>query len=178
MKRQSKCLPAGLARALCLATLAAACGPAPDHVAAGGQGDTVVVTDQPPPAPPAGPKVALGFATELPAGDYSGQSEAAISETPSLWVVADWSGVTGDQSEQLELIAPEGSSYYAAEIPFADTNTSLVHSAALADGTRRVAFQLLIWGTTIESYDEVGTWTARATLAGGSAGGQAAVVLR
>jgi len=176
MTRLSRCLPSGLAPALFLAILVAACGPAPDHIAAGGEAGTAVDSSQTPPA--AGPAVALGFAAELPAGDYTSAAEATIADTPSLWVVADWSGVTADQSEQLQLIAPDSTSYYEAEIPFADTNTSLVYSAALADGTRRVAFQLLIWGTTIESFDEVGSWTAKATLVGGSAGGQATVVLR
>jgi hypothetical protein len=139
---------------------------------------TVTPTDPPAVPPAAGPALALGFAAELPAGAYAPASEAAIADTPSLWVVADWSGVTADQSERLVLFSPEGSVYYALEIPLADTDTSLVHVAALADGTRRAAFQLLVWGTTIQSYDDVGTWTAQATLTGGTVAGQATVVLR
>ena len=176
MTPKSMSLRAGLAPALVLASLVAACGSSADHLAVGSDGGAVVDTGQPPPV--AGPAVALGFATELPAGDYTPAAEAAIADTPSLWVVADWSGVTPDQSERLELVSPEGSVYYAQEIPFADTDTSLVHAAALPDGTRRAAFQLLIWGTTIESYADVGTWTARATLVGGSASAEASVVLR
>jgi hypothetical protein len=60
----------------------------------------------------------------------------------------------------------------------ADADTSLTHVAALTDGTRRVAFKLLIWGTTIETYADVGTWTARASLVGGGASTTATFVLR
>ena len=50
--------------------------------------------------------------------------------------------------------------------------------AALPDGTRRAAFQFLIWGTTIESYAETGTWTAAVTLLSDGTSGQASLDLR
>ncbi len=139
-------------------------------------------TDPPPPTNPpvvpAEPAVTVGFAAELPADSFVSLADVSIADTAYLWVVADWSGVAADQAERLELVSPEGSAYYTLEIPFADADTSLTHVAGLADGTRRVAFKLCIWGTTIATYYDVGTWTARASLVGGSASTTATFVLR
>jgi hypothetical protein len=166
--------PRGAALALLAAALLAGCGGA-----ASPGGEDPAVTDPvvtPPPPPP--PAVAVAFAAALPAGDFAPAGEAAIASTPALWVVADWTGATADQVERLVLTSPLGSVYYAVEIPLAETDGSLVHVAVLPDGTRRAAFQLLIWGTEIETFAEVGTWTAAATLLGDGTAGAATVVLR
>jgi hypothetical protein len=44
---------------------------------------------------------------------------------------------------RLTLVSPGGTVYYATQIPFADTSTSLVRAWAMPDGTRRVVFKLL-----------------------------------
>jgi hypothetical protein len=122
--------------------------------------------------------VAVAFAAALPEDGFTPASEAAIASTPALWVVADWTGATADQAERLVLTSPLGSVYYAVEIPLVETDSSLVHVAVLPDGTRRAAFKLLIWGTEIEGFAELGTWTAAATLLGEGTSGAATVVLR
>lgn len=119
-----------------------------------------------PASPP--PAVAVAFAAALPDGTFTPLGETLIDSSAAVYVIADWTGVSDDQSERLTLTSPEGSVYYATTIALADQTTSLVRSWALPDGTRRVAFKLLIWGTTIETYGEVGTWTAKVALVNGS----------
>jgi hypothetical protein len=173
MKRtdwRSGAWPRGAALGLLAAALLAGCGggASPD-------GADPAVVDPPVPPPPA---VAVAFAAALPEGDFTPVAEAAITTTPALWVVADWTGTSADQVERLVLTSPLGSVYYAVEIPLADSDGSLVRVAALPDGTRRATFELLIWGTEIETYAELGTWTAAVTLLGDGAAGAAEVVLR
>jgi hypothetical protein len=154
--------------AVSLTLLLAACGGAGgEPTSAGGAVDT-----------PPSPGVAVAFAAALPEGVFDPTVEADIASTPALWVVADWTGVSQEQSERLVLTSPGGTLYYAQEIPFADTDTSLVHVAALSDGTRRVVFKFLIWGTEIETFAEAGTWIATATLVDDAATGSGNVVLR
>ncbi len=165
--------PRGAALALLAAALLAGCGGAGSGASA--EGEDPAVTD--PVVPPA-PAVAVAFAAALPPGDFVPAVEAAIGSTPALWVVADWTGATAGQVERLVLTSPLGSVYYAVEIPLVESEGSLVRVALLPDGTRRATFQLLIWGTEIETYAETGTWTAAVTLLGEGTTGAAEVVLR
>jgi hypothetical protein len=131
------------------------------------------------PAPTASvPSVKMNFAAVLPDGAFKPLKRAQIRSTAAVWVVADWTGVTADESERLTLWSPSGTVYYATEIPCTDGATSLFSSWTLADGTRRVAFKLLIWGTSIESFDDVGTWTATAELLDGSTTASATLELK
>lgn len=180
--------PTGAALALLLVgLLLPACAGTASAAADGGQGSTAgnatsptadPVADPVTPPAPDGPAVAVAFADALPSAAFTPTADAAIASTARLYAVADWTGVTADQSERLDLVSPQGSSYYALEIPFAETSTSLVSVAVLADGTRRVVFELIVWGSTIESFAQVGAWTANVTLVNGTAAGSATVVLR
>jgi hypothetical protein len=169
--------PRGAALALLAAVLLAGCGGAGSGAAPAGE-DPAVTDPVVPPVSPPSPAVAVAFAAALPEDGFTPASEAAIASTPALWVVADWTGATADQAERLVLTSPLGSVYYAVEIPLVETDSSLVHVAVLPDGTRRAAFKLLIWGTEIEGFAELGTWTAAATLLGEGTSGAATVVLR
>ena len=125
-----------------------------------------------------GPTVAVAWANALPAGPFTPVVAADIASAPALYVVADWTGVSTGQVERLALVSPEGSLYYELDIPLADTSTTLVHVSTMPDGTVRAVFELLVWGTPIDLYGDVGTWTATAKLVGDSTTGSAAVVLR
>lgn len=127
---------------------------------------------------PSQPSVAVAFAAAVPGDAFIPLIEAFIDSSAAVYVITDWTGVTVDQAERLKLVSPDGSVYYATQISFADAATSLVGAWAMPDGTRRVAFKLLIWGTTIESYWQVGTWTATADLVDGGASGTATLELR
>jgi len=130
------------------------------------------------PAQPAVPAVKVAFAADLPDGAFTALDQASIADASAIYVVADWTGVTADQFERLALTSPEGTVYYATSIALADGATSLTQAWGLDDGTRRVTFKLLIWGTPIESYQDVGTWTATVKLLDGTAGGTATFELR
>jgi len=125
-----------------------------------------------------GPAVAVAWTNALPAGRFTPVVGADIASTPALYAVADWTGVSAGQVERLELVSPDGSLYYALDIPLSDTSTSLVHVSTLPDTTVRAVYELVVWGTPIDLYNQVGTWTATAKLEGGDTVASATVVLR
>lgn len=133
---------------------------------------------EPAPVEPAGPTLSVAFASTLPEGEFSPLEVALLDSTPSVYVVADWTGVADDQIERLTLTDPDGAVYHARNIALNAATTSLVRAWTLPDGTRRVTFKLLIRGTTIETYGQVGTWTAKVALVGGSLSGTAALELQ
>ncbi len=170
MNRGNKRFTAGSTLALILSgTLLLACGGAEESSYAL---DDLADGKKPPPT-----SVRLAFADSIPTGAFTPLTQAYIDSTPAVYVVADWTSVTTAQSEHQNLISPEGSLYYGTDISFADQSTSLVTSFALPDGTRRVVFKLLIWGTTIESYHDSGTWTANVNLVNGTVTGTTTIEL-
>lgn len=133
------------------------------------------VTETPAPATPA---VAVTFAVQGEDGTLRPATSASIVTNRAVYVVADWSGVATDQSEQLELMAPTG------DLPFFSTTFALTPGdgvpasvQVLAGGTVRAAYRIGIWGTSIAQYQRTGTWTARVQLPDGSVAGAATIAL-
>ncbi len=128
------------------------------------------------PVQPVVPALKVAFAAELPQGDFAALERTSISSI-AVYVVADWTGVGADETERLKLVAPSGAVYSTTNLSLADGSTSLVDSWVLPDGTRRVAYKVLIRGTTIEQYNQVGAWTASVKLVGGDLVGTATLTL-
>jgi hypothetical protein len=131
-------------------------------------------------APPADPAATLAF-TLAPAGaDPAPVAELEIATTPSVFIVADWTNVTPDLAQRLDVFEPGGSLYYSTVIPFAGTQRGDATVSLTADGSCRVRFTLEIQGTPIEWYQMAGGWRATVSLAGTRAPPAAAatVVLR
>lgn len=163
--------PAGALALLLAAAVLPACGGAADDTSpADGDAAGRPVTTR--------PAVTVAFAAALPTGSFTPVTEADRASTAALYVVADWTGLSGSQAERLELVKPSGILYYAQSIPLVDTSTSLVRVWTLPGGTVRAVYKLNIWGTPIDLYAMVGTWTATAKLVKGTATGSATVVLR
>jgi len=117
----------------------------------------------PPEGPPA---IALGFTDEVPAPSYVPESSFALAAVTSVRVVADWSNVTADQAQRLELRTPNGLVWTTTTIPFTGATGSDRSVTALADGKVRVVYVLEVAGTPIELQGMTGTWQATATLDG------------
>jgi hypothetical protein len=123
------------------------------------------------------PSTALGFADAVSGDDYASASLISIYDVPELYVVADWTGVAPDGAQRLALYAPSGVLYYSTVIPFSQPARSDVRVVVRPDGSRRVAFTLQIWGTTIERFQLAGTWRAEVGLDGGEVLASSTVVL-
>jgi len=135
-------------------------------------------TKPPPPPPPPTSSVRLGFAATAPsATTFEPLAQASIDATPTLYVVADWNGVAADAVERLDVFMPGGALYASLDLPIAATTRGDLQFQVLGDGTRRLTYLLQVWGTPIESYRMTGSWSARASLVGGSASATASVVL-
>ncbi|HYD43099.1 MAG TPA: hypothetical protein VEB43_19860 [Anaeromyxobacter sp.] len=160
---------------LAAATALLACGGAlvDDSAQPGTPGapGTVLVPDD------AAPSVTLTFAALEPAGAVEGLASAAIDDTPTLYVVAEWKGVPAGAVERLVVAMPGGAVYASLELPVGETERGDVRFQVLEDGTRRLTFLLHVWGTPIESLRMTGAWTATATLVGGTATATASVTL-
>lgn len=128
------------------------------------------------PAGPAAPTVGVTFAA-LPTGTLTPVADASIFDTAELWIVAEWKDAPADGAEQVVITTPQGTLYQSTEISFAETARGDVRIQVLADGTRRVALALQIWGTSIEQLSRTGTWSAAVTLVGGETGGTTSVEL-
>jgi len=123
------------------------------------------------------PSVSLAFAAAVPAGAFEPLMVAALQETATLYVVADWKNVPAGAVERLDVVMPGGALYASLELPLAETERGDLRFEVLEDGTRRLTFLLPVWGTPIESYGITGTWSATATLVGGTATASASIEL-
>jgi hypothetical protein len=118
--------------------------------------------EQPPAA--TGPAATLAFALTAAATDPV--AELVIADTPKVLVVADWTGVSSDLGERLDLFEPSGLLYYSSVISFSEAQRSDATVTRDADGSYRVAFTLQIQGSPIEMYAIQGAWRATVSLAG------------
>lgn len=135
-----------------------------------------VVTTPAPAESPAAPALAVAFAAAL--GDpLAAVSQASIHDTPLLYVVADWTGVGADAAEQVVIRTPRGTVFASMQISFTEDQRGDVIVQVLPDGTRRVAYALQIWGTSIEQLSRTGDWSAQVSLVGGDLGATTRVTL-
>ena len=67
---------------------------------------------------------------------------------------------------------------YCAGIPLTATSESLVHVSTLADGKVPAVYELTLWGTGIDIYRQLGSWTANVGLEGTTLTASATVVLQ
>ena len=107
-------------------------------------------TTSPTPAPAPTPVAAVQFTSDDPAGAFLRSTEFALAATPQVSVVVDWTGFPAGAVQRLDLVAPSGR-VYASSL-----------QAIPAGG--RVVYTLQVAGTTIETYQMVGTWTAQVRL--------------
>lgn len=182
LERWSKPLTAAVLLAACGAL--SACGPD----APGPEGANAIAPPAPtisgdpatPPTTGAEPPASLAVTFALPADDGSLQpaTAASILTARAMYVVADWTGVTPEQAQQLELLAPGGTlPYLSATFALAAGDDLPASVVALADGTVRATYRIAIAGTRIAQYQRTGTWTASVGLVGGSASGIATIEL-
>lgn len=127
------------------------------------------------PAEPASPSVSVRFAVAAQDGSLQPATTTSILATAAMYVVADWRDLPADAVEQLALIAPSGSLYLSPSFSLADGQGATLE--ALADGTVRATYRVGIWGTSIASYRRTGSWTATASLVGGTATAAATIDL-
>jgi len=120
--------------------------------------------------PPPAPTAAIGFSTARVDGPFASATHFPIAATPQIEIAVDWTGVSGSQSQRLDVVAPNGQLYASAVVAFATTTQaagSEVQATLQPDGSYRVWSTLQVSGTPIEMYQLVGTWTVSATLTGG-----------
>ena len=137
-----------------------------------GGGDTTPVVT------PSTASVVLAFATSAPGDVFVPVSSVSLDAVPTVYVVADWKDLSGEATEQLEIVTPSGTLYAGLEIPIASSTRGDVQYRVLADGTRRVVYLLRLWGTAIERQRRTGQWTATVQLKGGTAAATSSFMLQ